>query len=109
MGSLMLTSDCERETNPFAACQSTTEVVVALNAMHGLEAVEHLLIETASSREMLRTVADDVQRVGLIDLARLVRKYARKAKRGPLTFKTRWRTADRASGKLPGHIRHNYR
>jgi hypothetical protein len=103
----MLISEIER--GPFAACQTVTEVFVALNAIVGLEAVEHLLVETRMSREELRRVAADVRRVGLADLAALMSRYARKAKPGRLTFRKRWRIEQRNSGELPGHVKHNYR
>jgi hypothetical protein len=82
----------DRETNLFAPCETLAEVLVVVHRLLGPDAVDQLLGDNRdiSTREGLREAADTFKRVGLIKLASLVRKHARRAKPAPMTFKTRW-------------------
>jgi len=82
-----------REVGAFAVCETLAELFVAVRTVLGMEGVERLLIDDldGSTRESLRRAADEIALVGLRDLARLVRRYARRAKPAPPNFKTRWR------------------
>src|SRR5215467_14338456 len=55
----------QRECGPFHVCQTIAELLVLVNAMIGIDAV------------------DKIKRVGLIDLAKLTRRHARKAPSKP--------------------------
>jgi hypothetical protein len=67
-----------------AACQTTAELyVVVARLFGGLDEVDRLLRQTASLREDLRRDADQIAHVGMKDLAALLRRHARKAKRKP--------------------------
>jgi len=83
----------QRECGPFHACQTIAELLVLVNAMIGIDAVDRLLGEIGYWREPLVEAADEIERVGLADLGKLIRRHARKAKL--LRHKTpdRWRTA----------------
>jgi predicted ABC-type transport system involved in lysophospholipase L1 biosynthesis ATPase subunit len=67
----------------FSACETHAEVFVVVSRLTGLEGVERLLIEIAhdSAREQLREAVDELNRVGLTDLAAIVRKHAGRARR----------------------------
>jgi hypothetical protein len=77
---------------PLAICQTPTEVFLAVHRLTGVAGVEQLLRDqvTLETRETLRQVADELRLVGMVDLASLIRSYARKAKRAPMTFRRRW-------------------
>jgi hypothetical protein len=72
--------ELQREVGPFHVCKTIAELLVLVNAMMGIEAVDRLLTETCYWRESLVEAADEVERVGLTDLALLIRRHARKAK-----------------------------
>jgi hypothetical protein len=80
------------QSNPFGICEDEAEIILAVERMLGLSAVEKLLSEIAptSTRQSLRRAADRLAAVGLAELASLIRKYARRAKPGPPTFEQRW-------------------
>jgi hypothetical protein len=77
-----------------AACQTTAEVyVVVARLFGGLDEVDRLLQQTASPREHLRRDADQIARVGMKDLAALLRRHARTAKRARPIFSVGYQTA----------------
>jgi hypothetical protein len=84
--------DNGRDSGLFANCETVSEIIVIVNHLLGLDGVETLLMKAIPdvTREGLRQAADEIGRVGLKELAKLTRRYARKAKPAPLTFKTRW-------------------
>jgi hypothetical protein len=67
----------------FSACETHAEVFVVVSRLTGRQGIEQLLIdiERDSDRETLRKAADELGRVGLTDLAAIVRKHARRARR----------------------------
>ena len=67
----------------FAACESLAEILVVLNTLSGIEAVDQLLADSDIAKDTLREVADKFAAIGLKPMAQLVRKYARRAKRPP--------------------------
>jgi hypothetical protein len=81
-----------QETGPFAVCETTAEIVVAVHQLLGLDGVDQFLVAAKPhcTREALREAADELRLVGMKDLAALVRKHARRAKPAPMTFKKRW-------------------
>jgi hypothetical protein len=78
------------EGDVFAECASLAELIVAVNKLLGFEAVDKLLAQADMPREALRQAASEIGRVGLRDLAKLIRQHARKAKPAPMNFKKRW-------------------
>jgi hypothetical protein len=71
---------------PFAPCEDVTEVMLVVHKLGGMRAVEFVLDKSKMSKETLREAADRLKRVGLVDLAQLLRQHARRAKpRPPLT------------------------
>ena len=87
--------DLERrlELGPFYDCKTLAETLVLTNALIGIDAVEELLRDGDCSRESLVEAADEIDRVGLVDLAKLIRRRARKARPLPLKQAGQWRTA----------------
>lgn len=79
-----------QQNDPLAMCQTEAEVLVVLHRLLGLEAVDALLSTSTGTREGLRRSANELKRVGLVDLAKLVRSHVRHAKPAPPTFKQRW-------------------
>ena len=76
-----------------AACQTTAEVyVVVARLFGGLDEVDRLLRQTASPREHLRRDADQIARVGMRDLAALLRRHARKARKARPIFGVGYQT-----------------
>jgi hypothetical protein len=81
----------DSETGMFELCETSSEVFLLVFREDGLPGVEALLDKSAdTTRESLRRDADTLQRVGLADLAALLRQRAKKAKRAPMNFKKRW-------------------
>jgi hypothetical protein len=97
-------SDTNSETGVFALCESAAEVFLLTYREMGLEGVARLLDMTAATdtRQGLRRDAAALQRVGLAELAAVLRERARKTKPAPPTLKERHRMAERRSGALPG-------
>jgi len=83
----------QRALGPFYDCDTIAETMVLANALIGIDAVEELLRDVDFGRESLVEAADEIERVGLVDLAKLIRRRARKA--APLQIKQagRWRTS----------------
>ncbi|SRR6266851_162133 len=92
------------ETGMFSLCESSPEVFLLVYREDGLEGVERLLdgLADTSTRESLLRDADALRRVGLVELATVLRQRARKTKRGPAPLRERHRMAERRSGALPG-------
>jgi RNA polymerase-interacting CarD/CdnL/TRCF family regulator len=76
---------------PFAPCEDVTEVMLVVHKLGGMRAVEFVLDKSKMSKETLREAADRLKRVGLVDLAQLLRQHARRAKPRPPSFKERMR------------------
>jgi hypothetical protein len=76
---------------PFAVCEDLTEIVLAINRLGGLDAVEFVITKATLTRESLREAADRLKAVGLVDLAQLLRQHARRAKPRPPSFRERMR------------------
>jgi hypothetical protein len=72
----------------YGICRTIPETIVVVNHLHGAAVVESLIVElmSVSTREAMRKDADELARVGLQELASLVRRYARKAKPGRKPF-----------------------
>ena len=83
------------ETNEFAACETTAEVIVVTFRMLGLDAVDRLLSKTEIAREDLQRDADGFEAIGMKALASVLRRHARKAKRAPPTWEQRMRIKER--------------
>jgi hypothetical protein len=77
--------DAGPDSVAFAQCESVCEVIVVAHYLLGLEGVDKLLdqILPISSREQLRAEADELARVGLEPLAKLLRRHARRARAAP--------------------------
>jgi hypothetical protein len=67
----------------FAACETTAEAYVVTARLLSLEALDEMLNAIRPAREHLRRDADQIARVGMKDLAALLRRHARKARRVP--------------------------
>ena len=78
----------------FAACESLAEILVVLQTLVGIEAVDQLLADSDDTGETLREAADKFAAIGLKPLAQLVRKHARRAK--PAPERDWWMIADKA-------------
>jgi hypothetical protein len=82
-----------RELGPFYECDTIAETLVLTNALLGIDVVGELLCNVHCGRESLLAAADEIERVGLVDLARLIRRHAGKAKPLRPTTTGRWRTS----------------
>jgi hypothetical protein len=71
---------------PYALCQTIDELLILVCVLHGLDAVDQLLAEPGVTRESLREAANKFAAIGHKQLAAVVRKYARRAKPGPIKF-----------------------
>src|SRR6516225_1743892 len=80
----------DRPSGPFGQCETVSEIVIVTSQLIGLDGVEQLLAKADLTREALRRASSEIERVGLKELAQIIRKHARKAKREPLTFDKRW-------------------
>jgi hypothetical protein len=67
----------------FDGCRTQTEVIVAVHAMLGLAAVEQLVREGGLPRETLLEAADEVRSIGLVALADVLKRVARRARSRP--------------------------
>jgi hypothetical protein len=78
----------EDRENPFLLCHDLDEVLLVLDRLLGLDAVDRLLSETraANTKETLQEIAARFSAIGLMLLARLVRVHARRACPGRRTF-----------------------
>jgi hypothetical protein len=76
--------------DPFEPCETLAELFVLTHHLIGIDGVEKLLTEAKPTKESLREAADEIARVGMVELARVVRLHARRAKPGPPTFDQRW-------------------
>jgi hypothetical protein len=86
----MFSEDNDRlDTGPdsvaLAQCETVCEVIVVAHYLIALEGVDKLLdqILPISFREQLRAEADEVARVGLKPLAKLIRRHALRARPAP--------------------------
>ena len=88
--------------NIFAPCRTIAEVFLIAHRLYGETALETLLgmLLTEVPRESLREAANDLSRVGLASQAKTIRRYARKARPGPLGFEARWHTQERKRGMM---------
>jgi hypothetical protein len=83
------------ETDPFVSCETLAEVLLVVHAMEGLSGVARVLTETDSTRESLRDAANQFKRVGMTELADLVKLIAKKAKRAPPSWAQRHHQGER--------------
>src|SRR5262245_7101832 len=83
----------QRALGPFYDCDTIAETMVLANALIGIDAIEELLRDVDFDRESLVEAADEIERVGLIDLAKVIKRHARKARPSQLKQAGRWRTA----------------
>jgi hypothetical protein len=74
------------ETNEFSTCESVAEVLVVMFHLAGLPGVAHVLTKLDATRESLRDAAGMLQRVGMREIANMLRLVARKAKRARPIF-----------------------
>jgi hypothetical protein len=81
--------------NEYSACETVSEVIVAVYRLHGLDAVDKLLRQTECTREALRRDADNFEAIGMKQLASVLRQHARKAKRAAPTWEQRMRIKER--------------
>jgi ABC-type branched-subunit amino acid transport system ATPase component len=95
-----------QEADPFASANSLDELLVSASAALTHEELDRLLSEGDLSRQMLRRAQQRLERAGMRDLAGLVAKHAKTAKRGLLSFSERLaarlkrkRRAERVGGK----------
>jgi hypothetical protein len=80
---------------PFAVCETMAEMFVAAHKVGGLEMVESLLTSAGCAPGSLWRAARELRVAGLVQLAALVGRYARRAKRPPWWRDLRpgkWRT-----------------
>jgi len=82
------------ETNELSMCESLSEVLLVVHTLHGLPGVAHVLTETDSTRESLREAANQFKRVGMTEIADMLRLVAKKARRAPPSW------ADRHPGRM---------
>jgi hypothetical protein len=87
----------------FAECQTSPEVHVVSFKLKGLAVVEQMLQASLefTPREHLRSYAAELKRVGMIELADLVRSYARKTKPKPKRFIDTWHGKRRVRFREP--------
>lgn len=71
------------DNGPYALCQTIDELLVVVSVLHGLDAVDQLLVEVELTREMLHEAANQFASIGHKPLAALVRKHARRAQPAP--------------------------
>src|SRR6267142_1887576 len=88
-------SNMNGEPDPFASCETLAEVLLIVHALDGLPGVARALTETDSTREALREAANQFKRVGMTELADLVRLVAKKAKRAPPSWAQRHHHGER--------------
>ena len=81
------------ETDPFGLCESLAEVFVVTFHLEGLPGVAAVLAKLDTTRESLRAAAGMFQRVGMRQLADMLRLVARKAKRARPTLGVGYQTA----------------
>jgi hypothetical protein len=76
----------------FDRCQTLSEILVCTNKLLGLPGVQELLNQATSdlTKESLRKVSAEIDRVGMRELAAVVRGHVRKVKPGPMTFTKLW-------------------
>ena len=77
-------------TGAFDRCETVAEVIVLTNHMLGLDGVQKVLDQVGFTKESLIKAEREIARVGMTELAKTVKAAARRAKRGPPTFKSRW-------------------
>jgi hypothetical protein len=75
----------------FAQCESISEILVISYSLMGIDFVEQFLDQMPGlTKQDFRKAARDFDRVGMVELAQIVRSHARKAKNAPLTFDEKW-------------------
>jgi hypothetical protein len=76
----------------FGPCETLSEIIVCVNHILGLDAVEQLLVQGKAdlTKESLRKASREIEIVGLTELAKVVRGHIKKVRRGPPTFASRW-------------------
>jgi hypothetical protein len=70
--------------SPFDKCESLAEVLIVAYADLGLDGVAQIIAGAAPWRESLQEAAGQFHKLGLTELARVVRKAARHAQPRPL-------------------------
>jgi hypothetical protein len=85
MEPMMILQGKAGEDRIFSICETAAEIYLVVHHLHGLEGVEKLLADLlpTSTREGLRRDSDELARVGMKQLASLVRRYARRAQPAP--------------------------
>jgi hypothetical protein len=68
------------EVGPLSLCEDAAEIVLVVHKLGGMRAVEFVLDKAKMSKETLREAADRFRRVGLVELALLLRQRARRAR-----------------------------
>ena len=69
------------EPDPFGLCESLAEIFLVVFHLAGLPGVAHALTKMDATRESLRDAAGMFQRVGMREIADMLRLVARKARR----------------------------
>jgi hypothetical protein len=80
------------ETDPFGLCESLAEVFVVMFHLEGLPGVAHVLGKLDATRESLRDAAGMFQRIGMREIADMLRLTARKARRARPIFGVGYQT-----------------
>ena len=81
------------ETDPFGLCESLAEIVVVMFHLEGLAGVAHWLSKVDATRESLRDAAGMFQRVGMREIADMLRLVAKKARRARPVLAVGYQTA----------------
>jgi hypothetical protein len=76
------------DRGPFSLCEDVGELLLVVHRLLGLDAVDRLLTKdkAANIREPLQEAARKFAAIGLMPLAQLVRKHARRARPNPWRF-----------------------
>jgi hypothetical protein len=80
------------ETDEFSMCESVAEVFMVMFHLNGLPGVAHVLTKLDATRESLRDAAGMFQRVGMREVADMLRLVARKARRARPVFGVGYQT-----------------
>jgi Flp pilus assembly protein TadB len=75
--------------SPFDKCESLSEVLIVAHAALGLAGVAQIVASAVLWRENLQEAAGQFHKLGLTDLARLLRRAARRAPERPLSARER--------------------
>jgi hypothetical protein len=80
------------ETDEFSMCESVAEVFLVMFHLTGLPGVAHVLGKLDAARESLRDAAGMFQRIGMREMADMLRLVARKARRARPVFGVGYQT-----------------